>query len=1547
MATKQTILWTALPNGWAAGASTPTLRLSVFVSARLETNEGLPKPTLVQFPDLLQWTAKVQEMSFTVQFDPGASVAAQRVGAELEPALWTALCKPSTYVKPYQPPNQFAGRIIRSHPVANVSSFLKSQYQSVATGSPTTLLPREQLIEKLTPVSMYSPPSAEAVGAQVQPGVAAGAKGAQTPPRALKSATPGGQAAAQAQLHPQFKELSTFSQSLNPKVRASALKDANVLLANPSVNLRPQTVDAFKSVAQDLQQFRAVRPGTTPQPTRDFLEVALYHRPPLYTRLPLEPPEIDFHQFLSSLGNYPELMRHLGLVIDLEVPVPEGFSTSGTVRVVPAWTPTAGITTTDFTPKTAYVTDKSAQTFMAAPGPDAKTVDGMLKLNDDFHPVLSYDVDGAALKTISLVDHLQTQAARAARASKAQLSTSQLSVAPLQVRSEAVALDKAAPPAQGQTQVMSAPLAAKAAESQAVTPQITMLRAAPAAGKAAAAAPRPTLEALPPLRSAGISVAETGRALAMAKAMEKVTGYNQAVQTNKPEDVIFHAEDVMRGYRVDIWDSDTKSWRSLCRRKGSYHFLEGNLTREYEDEGWVQVAVTQSADKSSPEPTDDLYLHESMFRWDGWSLAAPRPGKHLDPKGMPARGDDPNTLEKRASTDFKLVTEFKVVPGSLPKLRFGVAYRVRARAVDLAGNGLSLDAVKPDDFSQATPPHPYTRFEPVVTPLTILTRPGVIHCNMEATTSASSPGESLDHVVVRSNFDKSVEEYALLFGNLTKNPDYPPSPERLMVPPKTSQIMAERHGMFDSFTGGMKNASETYEIIRQRADAAIPVDALSKCPLQPGLEVPYLPDPLARGASVVLLDRQGNQIGSPRMISFFPPDSEWPAARGFKIKVVEGKDKTSWDWNEGDRLLTVSLPKAEVVTLRISSYFGEGDRGRQNQEQMGVWNWIQEGNPTNKSALQELAIGGRHWMMTPFKDILLTHPVQQPLTLPQFHQLTPSRLLGATYSYVGDDKPMPIDGKSTVKVDIMANWEDPIDDVTKPEPFRTSSQAQVFEYQMTPDDQDISQTLEPIFNAEINRDIRRIALAPAVIGSAMVQPAVQTQNLKVEKKPSRAVVQQAPVAPTAQLAPSAQVVTPSAAVMATEFKIPPHIVVPLLPTKTGYSWRHDFGDTKYHKVNYQAVAATRFREYFPASTPEQPVPLTRVSEPVAVDVPNSARPASPKILYVLPTFGWERKTDVIFSKKPGGFQIPGTNLEGVGTVSKRTGGALRVYLDRPWYSSGDGELLGIVLWPGPAPPSGGAFVATMVPSNQPPDLLKPYATQWGMDPIWYSDPTREIPAIENFTKNVANQTGLTLDEFPPDSPVRVNVAGHAVEYDKERKLWYCDIEIDLGTSYFPFVRLALARFQPKSVPNAHLSRVMLADFAQLAPDRTATIVFDRKNLKEIEVAVSGPGYKSSAAGRTGNELEVTLETQPVGAEGDLGWIPVSRATFPLKPAQATDASLWRGTVRIPKLPKLQAARLVIKEYEPFVADQGSKTQKVRRLVYADVLKIPALYVLSS
>ena len=65
-----------------------------------------------------------------------------------------------------------------------------------------------------------------------------------------------------------------------------------------------------------------------------------------------------------------------------------------------------------------------------------------------------------------------------------------------------------------------------------------------------------------------------------------------------------------------------------------------------------------------------------------------------------------------------------------------------------------------------------------------------------------------------------------------------------------------------------------------------------------------------------------------------------------------------------------------------------------------------------------------------------------------------------------------------------------------------------------------------------------------------------------------------------------------------------------------------------------------------------------------VEVPASARPVAPEIAYVIPTFGWQRQTQ--------------TNLK----RSVRFGGGLRVYLERPWCSSGEGELLGVTLYEG-------------------------------------------------------------------------------------------------------------------------------------------------------------------------------------------------------------------------------------------------------------------------
>jgi hypothetical protein len=57
----------------------------------------------------------------------------------------------------------------------------------------------------------------------------------------------------------------------------------------------------------------------------------------------------------------------------------------------------------------------------------------------------------------------------------------------------------------------------------------------------------------------------------------------------------------------------------------------------------------------------------------------------------------------------------------------------------------------------------------------------------------------------------------------------------------------------------------------------------------------------------------------------------------------------------------------------------------------------------------------------------------------------------------------------------------------------------------------------------------------------------------------------------------------------------------------------------------------------------------------------------------------------------------------------REGGWLRVYLERPWFSSGVGELLGVLIRP-----------ENVDPTSELAEAMKPYTSQWGNDPVWSS-----------------------------------------------------------------------------------------------------------------------------------------------------------------------------------------------------------------------------------
>ncbi len=1324
---KSTIMWTFCPNGIKDGK----LRFSVAVSIRLEDGSGGKAPSLNFFPEILNWPETVKAINFGVIYDrkktPQPSEV-RRISPEPDLELWQAIFKPEAPVLNFKMAD-LSKNLVVSYPVKNVMTFVASQYLNVAAESPE------------------EPPPMEKV----------------------------------------------FHTEGLAQIRLKPITDARLAR---TVQLRTTRQVMAQSVRREAesQKIKAVQVSPLPQPPKDFFLLRDFYKPknkmaidpktkqPIIKKVPITRPEIDFHQALAFITNYPALMRLLGLAIDFEMDIPVDLPASGWIKIVPQGR-------SDETPRTAYNYDPARGIFEAASSKKPpEVVRGFLNLADEEqYELIQLDIDAIALKTAELADTAET---------------------------------------------------------------------------------KDTAE-LPALRSSGLGVVKNEQAKSIAEVLVRAVELNNDLVRKR--ELTLYAEDLVQGYRVDVWDEKSRQWRSLCQRIGTYRFVRLDREITLEDEGFISPAVTQSADESS----DDIFAHESLFHWDGWSLVAPRPGKTIDPE------DNPQTIENKAMTDFLLETRFRPKPGSLPRLRYGTGYRLRARAVDLAGNSQPLD--NPDDSCALPPPakQPFTfsRFDPVPSPLIIPRQ-------------EPKSGENVDHVVIKS-FNESIEKDAIPTDQVS---------DRHIAPPKISQLDSEFHGMFDG-ASGLK--PEVYSLICQR-------DAGQFKELEPGeqIELPYFPDPWARGACL-----RGLPYGAPdpMLIEF---SGDWPDFRPFRIRLQEGSQPAQWD--NSRRLLTVYLKKGESVTLRISCYFPERFLPIQ-----GLYRWLEKperiipqkvmqpprGLPEGQvqvlktlqpprvdlTRIRTLSLQGRNWLMTPFREITLIHATLQPVGKPLNKSLSTERDPGQTSARLYGE--FELHGHSTSKAELLASWQEPVDYLNEPGPRTIEGRAHVLEFKINPDMTSLTLTPRP----ETSRSPQT------------GQPQIQTR------------------ATITALAPAPQ--TPV--------------------------YRHEFGDTKFRRVNYSLVTTTRYMEQFPANELPEETGYTRKSEPVEVKVLNSAPPAMPKIVYVIPSFKWER------SKK-------GTQIT---SVRKS---ALRVYIERPWYSSGEGELLAVILPPGititprktaPAQVTRAAVPQTaqrtqpqvqkrVVPAgisvSVPPvaEKYKPYVTMWGADPIWRSGPIAppEYPLPDAFPSAVEIMGELPLLEMPEEK--KFIAVGHQVEYDQERQLWFCDLELDPGQAYFPFIRLALARFQPNSVPGAHLSQVVVANFAQILPQRNLSLTFNPSNLREINVSLSGVSYIQGYAGSGPGEVEVALENKKLSLPDELGWEPVKDAVITLKPQRAgagePGSFIWKGTLKIPSGLKLQDYRIAVREYELFDTDELDKTartvaavvhKKYRRLVYAETIKL--------
>jgi hypothetical protein len=1275
---RQTLIWTALPNGIGRTDGNP-LNLCVHLAPRLMTDSGHDGHLDPDFPDFIDWPRTVSNIAFEISFGGGPPVTIAPNRTLLDSTLWNALFKRSTTVRSHRFRDEFATRRIRSYPVNEVHKTVRQIHQTMIRGSGTAL------------------PAYRDLNLQGRAGMLA---------------APGG---------PPLVDLLPLA--TNAEVDGLLARELEDIFGSGRAVKVAQIDNYARQVAFYPGAIEAKRNQLNFYQLRKFHE---FNPRPGANKAPVPPPKFDFHDVVSAIARFPRLLRPLGLAFDLVVPVPGNLPVNADVRVTPTGLP-LNVPTQHTSPRTRYHADPPARLFVTAAN-GSEIVDGVLRPGASEYNLVQIDVDGAALKLTAMASNV-TLAQQTGRTS----------------------LDT------------------------------------------------PTETGMPAPRTSGFSVACTDRAQKLADTLTKGKQQNDSLATDPRGDKLFlAADDVTRGFVVDVHDSVTGAWHSLCGRRGTYTFLDINQSHTFDDEGLISAPVTEPADGAP-----DLHHHESLFHWQGWSLAIPRPGGIVDKDSKPATPSHP------AGPDYRMEVAFaprKDLP--LPRLRYGWSYQFRLRAVDLAGNCLPIETATDPAASLPQVPTVYRRYDPVTVPF-VLARE-----NLEDAQKHS--GESFEHVVIRSNYDKP-------FGGPA---------ERHVAPPKASQLLAETHGMFDDPVTG-KLDPNAYDLIIA-TDKSFDKDAVHP---EAQLSLPYLPDPLARGAG--LLFTGGPLLNTALKVPF---DGAWPQYRPLRLSLVEGSGPPSFD--SAQRVLTVELRKAEQATLQLSCYLDKPDL-----ELMGAWQDALLDAPSDFDAgkATDQAIAGQLWTLTPFRELKLVHAVQQPLLEPKFQHLTVTRALGDTFARVSDE--FPIHGKSTIKVALEAEWTEQIDDLTSDTaPTIRSAGAKPFEIQQA-----------------ISHDVAILA------------------------------------------------------------------------------GRHEFHDTKYRKVNYQAVATTRFREYFPAEVTADEQNITRRSPAVTVDVLNSAPPPAPRVLYVLPTFVWQESSDKAWL-----------------TRTRRSGG-VRVYLDRPWYSSGDGELLGVALW-NCAPPRqdasvglrfvrGGEFPIPVFGPETPqvPEHLKPYVTQWAMDPIFDGEPTpaQTTPYFEHFRNAVATEVDLPLLET---GEFTVAVAGHAVKFDgverthAGRKLWYCDIDIDAGNAYFPFIRLALARFQPKSVRGAHLSRVVLADFVQLTADRSASISFDGADATSLTVAVCGPAPRDPPAGPASRVI-ATVEVKSLDPAGREVWFPspavelrhaVANSTFP--------AALWTASLALPAPHGSKEMRLVIKEYERLTADAGDRSNinasgAAERLVYADAIKI--------
>ncbi|MGH9245457.1 MAG: hypothetical protein ACRD29_14305 [Acidimicrobiales bacterium] len=1427
----ESVVFTALPNG--VHETGDFLRVTIFVSPRLATDGAGELPLAGgDFAAFADWPAAVADTKFAIEVAGLGPLDTEPDPGSAPPdsPTWHALFDATAVVAGEF--KDLSETQFRSFPVAATSEYIVNLYRDVAETAPTDFPPATS--GRLTDL-------VSDLGNLAHDG--------------------------RRRYYPMLDEFITVHEG--PKGRSWRYVD------RASIGSLPDSQRTLLNFAEASRFYD--RPGT-----RDPAGPDAVPDPP-------KAPPVDFHGFVAFCGDYPKLLRPLGLAIDVLVRFDPAIQPQGQIRVEvagsrPEFEP--WMTDDAARPWTRYeITDRR---FLPEPREkEGDLVDGELRLEDRGRFLVNQiDVDGSTLKVIDFAGNV-----------------------------ERIALHLTQPPTRSMTEDAAS---------------------------------------LPALRSGGFTVARDERTARLVDHLGTAAGHEDDHTDGNPTELF--AEDVNRGYRLDVEDERHPGrWLSLHERTGSYQLEQPGGTKVPlpvtipPDEGYVKGASATAV----PGHDEELYHHEAMFGWEGWSLAAKRPGQAItdDAVADPVQPDDPEN-----PYPFPLVTHFDAATGTLPRLRIGRTYRFRARAVDLAGNSVDPRELVPN---HVTPPHTWWRWDPIPSPPVVPRRP-------------FTEGESLVRMVIRSTLGELPPAYVALpritglAGHTEPRLAYLAANERHLAPPLGSQQLAEWHGKFDAAIGesaGPPALDAEFDIAARESGSFLqpgpnvfvvnPVDPDAATvltpdrdkglPLQPGeyvchhvdqLDLPYLPDPLSAGASFTSLPGDPG----PRLQPWEPtaPSTPWYDRRPLRLRIEDGSGPPVY--SASDRLLTVKLAQAEMVTVRLSSFMDPADL-----ELMGVWMNEREfvrSSPLQKSAAEQ----GRHWMLTPWQRLTLVHAVEKPLTAPVINVPATGvpntgvrRAVGETFAVLSGA--VANHAKSTGRLDLEAEWEEPIDDVNQPAPSTIDGHAHVADFLLQPTEN----------NCRIDRND-----APA----SVIQPPTHKVRHEFRDTKHRYVTYHATATTRfreyfpPEITNDTNLITHRGGDV--ELNVPssrrpePPDVLYVVPTWT-WDQRIVPGLTLPGRTRRLASTLLRTRSggglrvYM-----KRPWYTSGVDELLGVVLEDqpwltwpldaiAAAGVSPVAKAVAEEFA-EQAFATGFAK-PGGRANAALTERLLAGISSSKPRSPRL---RARTSTAEATLAShIAAVAAEAAPSRLAALAGILDkfilvSGDP----QKFVTHWGRDPIWGSNAARPGPYIHQFPLRVAVGTKISLLEAPGHE---VAVVGHRPEFDESRKVWYCDLQLEAGSSYFPFVRLALARYQPHSIPGQHLSRVVIPDFTQLVAERTAALT--RIGRSALAVSLRGPG------GFTENAVDLTpipeeqlnlsrfavaqIERLPEGSTTDLAWTAVGdEVRLALSASGGLNDIRYSATVPLIARQPGDELRLSIREYEIFETDASERDDLLVRPISA-------------